>query len=469
MKKRKLRLLSLSFLFIMSEKERERKEAKKVTIFENQNVELKQEYVPEIRKEVIAFANADGGTLIIGIRKDGEVCGIDDPDETMLQVANSLKDAIAPDIMPFVKIQTILMDGKNVVEIMVSTGTNRPYYIKEKGLKPSGVYVRKGSSSQPMTDEGIREMIVQNSARSYEACRSLKQELSFRALKQEMSKRNIEFGEAQMRTLKLIGEDGLYTNLALLLSDQCEVTTKTAIFQGTDKAVFRERQEFTGSIIKQMEDVYHFINLNNKTMATFSGLDRIDIRDYPEEAVREAWMNCLVHRDYSFSASTIINIYDDRMEFVSLGGLVPGLTLDSIFLGISQSRNPNLAALFYRMRLIESFGTGIGKIKRGYDHEAMKPIFETAPGAFRVTLPNCNETQRFEREKTARGNSMYAAEEEKTLIMEYVSENGAITRKETEELIQAGSTKAFRILRELCSAGKLRTEGSGKLIRYVLA
>ena len=128
----------------MSEKERERKEAKKVTIFENQNVELKQEYVPEIRKEVIAFANADGGTLIIGIRKDGEVCGIDDPDETMLQVANSLKDAIAPDIMPFVKIQTILMDGKNVVEIMVSTGTNRPYYIKEKGLKPSGVYVRKG-------------------------------------------------------------------------------------------------------------------------------------------------------------------------------------------------------------------------------------------------------------------------------------------------------------------------------------
>ena len=120
-----------------------------MTIFENQNVELKQEYVPEIRKEVIAFANADGGTLIIGIRKDGEVCGIDDPDETMLQVANSLKDAIALDIMPFVKIQTILMDGKNVVEIMVSTGTNRPYYIKEKGLKTSGVYVRKGCSFQP--------------------------------------------------------------------------------------------------------------------------------------------------------------------------------------------------------------------------------------------------------------------------------------------------------------------------------
>ena len=120
--------------------------------------------------------------------------------------------------------------------------------------------------------------------------------------------------------------------------------------------MFRERREFGGSIIKQMEDVYQFIDLNNKTMATFSGLDRTDTRDYPEAAVREAWLNCLAHRDYSFSGSTIINIYDDRLEFVSLGGLVTGLSLESIFLGVSQSRNPNLAALFYRMGLIESYG-----------------------------------------------------------------------------------------------------------------
>lgn len=439
-----------------------------MALFENQDIELKQQYVPEIRKEVIAFANANGGTVLVGIKKNGEVCGIDDPDETMLQIANSLKDAVAPDIMPFVDIQTVQMDGKSVVEVVVSTGTNRPYYIREKGLKPSGVYVRKGSSSQPMTDEGIREMIVQNSARSYEVCRSLKQELTFRSFKQEMDKRNIEFGEVQMRTLKLIGEDGLYTNLALLLSDQCEVTTKTALFQGKDKEIFRDRQEFSGSILKQMEDVYRFIDIYNKTKAEFLGLDRIDIRDYPEEAVREAWLNCLVHRDYSFSGSTIINIYDDRIEFVSLGGLVSGLTLDSIFLGVSQSRNPNLAAIFYRMRLIESYGTGIGKIKRGYESKKKKPLFETAPGVFRVTLPNCNEVQMSEKEKTARSNSVYSARDEKEMIVAFVAENGAISRREAEELIQVGSTKAFRILRELCSAGKLKAEGSGKKSRYVL-
>ncbi len=429
-------------------------------LFENKNIEFRQEYVPEIRKEVIAFANTDGGTVLVGVQKDGSVCGIDNPDEVMLQTANSLKDAIAPDIMPFVEIQAIQSEGKNIVEITVSTGTNRPYYIREKGLKPSGVYVRKGSSSQPMTDEGIREMIIQNTGRSFEACRSLKQDLTFRTLQEEMDRRNIEYGRAQMRTLRLTGEDGLYTNLALLLSDQCEFTTKVALFQGSDKAVFRDRQEFSGSILRQMEEVYRFIDMNNKTKAVFSGLDRTDIRDYPEEAVREAWLNCLTHRDYSFSGSTIINIYDDRMEFVSLGGLVSGLELNSIFLGVSQSRNPNLASVLYRMRLIESYGTGIGKIRRAYAGKKRQPEFETAKGVFRVTLPNDNEVK-----IAAKG----MPDEEKRMILDYAAEKGSVTRKEVEELTQAGTTKAFRLLRELCMDGKLKTEGSGKLRRYVLS
>ena len=332
--------------------------------FENQNIEFKQEYVPDIRKEVMGFANAEGGTVYVGVRKDGVVLGISDPDGVMLQIVNSLKDSLAPDIMPFVRVNTVEIEEKQVIEIDVTTGTNRPYYLREKGLKPGGVYVRKGSSTQPMTEEGIREMIIQNSGRSFELCRSMNQELTFHTLQTEMQRRSIEIGPSQMRTLKLIGEDGLYTNLALLLSDQCETTTKVALFQGTDKELFRDRKEFKGSILKQLEDIYQFIDLVNKTKATFSGLDRTDRRDYPEEAVREALLNSIVHRDYSFSGSNLVNVYEDRIEFVSLGGLVSGLELKSIFLGVSQSRNPNLAAVFYRMRLIESYGTGIGKIER---------------------------------------------------------------------------------------------------------
>ena len=150
-----------------------------MTLYENHDIEFKQEYVSDINKEAIAFANAEGGTILVGIQKDGQVCGVDDPDDTMQRINNSLRDTVSPDIMPFISVKTIIMDEKKVVEITVTTGTNRPYYIKDKGLKPSGVYIRKGSSSQPMSDDGIREMIIQTSGRSFESCRSLKQELSF--------------------------------------------------------------------------------------------------------------------------------------------------------------------------------------------------------------------------------------------------------------------------------------------------
>ena len=427
---------------------------------EKLNIEYKQEYVSDIKKEVIAFANAEGGTVFVGICNDGAVKGVDDPDEVMLRIVNSLKDAIAPDVMPFVRVDSVAIEGRNVIEIQITTGTNRPYYLREKGLKPGGVYVRKGSSSQPMTEEGIREMILQNSGRSFELCRSMKQELTFHTLQTEMQRRSIEIGPSQMRTLKLIGEDGLYTNLALLLSDQCETTMKVALFQGTDKELFRDRKEFTGSILRQLEDVYQFIDLVNKTKATFSGLDRTDWRDYPEEAVREALLNSIVHRDYSFSGSNLVNVYEDRMEFVSLGGLVPGLEINSIFLGVSQSRNPGLAAIFYRMKLIESYGTGIGRIQRAYKNRKEQPKFETAKGEQIEALPFVV------REVPA--NYMMSVPNEKKQLLDYVRKNKVITRKEAEKLLGAGSTKAFRLLKDLCGSGQFEQRKNGRLSIYTV-
>lgn len=430
--------------------------------FENQNVEFKQEYVSDIRKEVVSFANSDGGCIYVGIRNDGSAAGLDDPDSVMVQIANFLKDSVSPDVMPFIKIDTLIIENKTVVKIVVSTGTNRPYYLRDKGLKPSGVYVRKGSSCQPVSEEGIREMILENSSRSYEELRCMNQNLTFCFFETEMHKRSLECGSSQFRTLKMTGEDGLYTNLAMLLSDQCEVTTKVAVFQGKDKELFRDRKEFSGSILKQLDDVYGFIDLCNKTKASFKGLERIDKRDYPEEAVRETLLNSFVHRDFSFSGSNIINIYDDRIEFVSVGGLVPGLELNSIFLGISQSRNPNLASLFYRMKLIESYGTGIGKIERAYKDEVCKPVFETAKGVFRVTLPNRNEVQ-------LKGETVIAKshDEEKELVIAFADENGSVTRKQVEQLTGSGTTKACRIIKDLCLTGKLEQKGKGKLSSYV--
>lgn len=424
---------------------------------ENINTEFKEIYVNDVKKEVIAFANTDGGTLYIGISDDGKVIGLDNPDFVMQQTANALKDGIKPDIMPFVKISDIVLEDKKVIKIEVSVGTNKPYYLSDKGLKPSGVYVRKGSSSQPVSDEAIRELIIQTSGKTYESERSINQDLSFVSFTEKMKERNLEVGDSQFRILHLVGEDGLYTNLALLLSDQCEHTLKLAVFQGTDKAVFRDRKEFSGSVLKQLDDIFSAIDIYNKTSSSINGLYRIDKRDYDVEALREALLNCIVHRDYSFSGSTLVNIYDDRIEFVSLGGLVKGLTMEAVYMGVSQSRNPNLAAVFYRMKLIESYGTGIGKIRRAYKELSSEPVFESADGAFRLTLPNMNEAV-----------IPIVSVDNASLIIDYIKRNGSISRLETEKLTGLKTTAAHNLLKEMCADKQLKVAGKGKSTKYII-
>lgn len=419
-----------------------------------------------VPKEIVAFANTEGGELYIGISDDGTVVGVGDSDAAMRRLSSVANDTILPAIMPFVKISSVEMDGKDVVKAVVSVGTERPYYLKKEGLTPRGVYVRVGSACIPLGESGIRDLIMETSGKSYEECRSLNQDLSFDALKEEMKERDLEFGKAQMKTLKLIGSDGLYTNLALLLSDQCVHTIKVAVFQGKDNTVFRDRREFTGSLLKQLNDTYQFLELYNKTEASFSGLKRTDRRDYPEEALREALLNSIIHRDYVFSGSTIINMFDDHIEFISLGGLVRGISMESVMMGVSQSRNPDLQALFYRLNLVESYGTGIRKILRLYSNFNPQPEFRTAEGGFTVSLYNRNEyTQQIQNEEPDNDRD---EEKIETAIYNLVRKNSRITRREVESECGFGLTKSYRILKTMCEKGLLKQNKNGNQTVYTL-
>lgn len=170
----------------------------------------------------------------------------------MTRISNVAHDTILPDVMPFIQIRTIEKEGRPVVMVYVSVGTERPYYLAKEGLKPKGVYVRRGSACIPLSEAGIRQMILETSGKSFEESRSLNQDLTFDMFEKALKDKNLEFGLEQMKTLKLVGADGLYTNLAMLLSDQCVHTIKIAVFQGTDNAVFRDRKEFSGSLLKQL-------------------------------------------------------------------------------------------------------------------------------------------------------------------------------------------------------------------------
>lgn len=443
---------------------------------ESETVELKEVVVDDIKKEIIAFANCDGGKLYIGVRDDGTVIGLDNADSVSLQISNMVRDAIKPDITMFLHYETIVENGKNVVVVDIQRGTDRPYYLAKKGMRPEGVYVRQGYSSVPATDTAIRRMIKETDGDRFEAMRCLNQDLTFEATKKEFELRKTDFGPQQMRTLKLIDQDGLYSNLALLLSDQCVHTIKVAVFQGTDQNIFKDRREFTGSLMQQMNEVYDFIDFRNQTRATIEKLYRVDVRDYPEVAVREALLNLLVHRDYSFSASAFISIYEDRIEFVSIGGLMPGIDLEDVMVGISVCRNQDLANVFYRLHLIEAYGTGMGKIMKAYESMQVKPVIETTKNAFKIILPNINAKYETENATvktksgtpvTAHTEKVLSDEEEK--ILEYARKHGAITKNDVIGLLEVSASTAARVIRKMVKTNLLEQKGKARNTHYTIA
>ena len=134
--------------------------------------------------------------------------------------------AIKPDVTLFAQCHIEKMNGREIIQIDIQSGTDRPYYLVGKGIRPEGVYVRYGAASVPATVTAIRKMIRETDGDSYEKLRSVEQNLTFTSANSEFTKRKLQFVASQMATLKMVSSDKIYTNLALLLSEQCVHTIK---------------------------------------------------------------------------------------------------------------------------------------------------------------------------------------------------------------------------------------------------
>ena len=418
---------------------------------ESPTVEFKRELTDAIKREIIAFANTQGGELYIGIDDDGSILGLEQADKILEAVSSMLHDSIQPDILVHTFLEVVEMEGKEVVKISVSRGTRRPYHLKSKGMKPSGVFIRYGTSVTNASEENIRQMIIESDGTNFETMRSLKQELTFAEAESFFTQLSLKFGTEQQRTLGLITEDGYYTNLGLLFSDQCEHTIKCARYLGNDKLEFQDRKEFSGSILTQVEAAYEYLNLNNAKAAHFEGLQRVETESYPSYALREALVNAVAHRDYSFSGSILIHLFQDRLEIVSVGGLVKGLTLEDIELGISQSRNPKLANVLYRLKWIESYGTGLQRIKESYKQSHDQPFWTVGPNAFVVTLPK---------------QVIVTTLSEDTLLSAWLQEQSEFTTKELEAFLNKSKGTVRKIIEGLLQERKIARIGSGPTTRY---
>ena len=290
----------------------------------------------------------------------------------------------------------------------------------------------------------------------------MNQNLTFEKTQSYFSKKNLDFGDAQKRTLNIISQDGTFSNLGMLLSDQCTATIKMAVFEGSKKSVFRDRKELSGSLLQQIEDAYSYINQYNHIHSEINGLERIDKQDYPREALREALLNAIVHRDYSVRGSTLISIFDDRIEIVSIGGLVLGITYDDIMLGVSALRNQHLAQVFYRLRLIEAYGTGIMKINECYADYPVKPIIEVSNNAFKITLPNLNFTNQAYHTITHTNTEDPRME----TILALFNRKESIIRKDIDEALGVSQSTASMLLRKMLEKGLLKKVGNGRKAEY---
>ncbi len=307
-------------------------------------------------------------------------------------------------------------------------------------------------------------MIKETSGDDYEDARSLNQNLTFKFCKDEFALAGLKFKKEQMRSLHFIKDDLLYSNLACLLSEQCVHTIKIAVFEGTNKNIFKDRFEFSGSLFKQMRECFDYIDKNNRIRSEIAGLTRIDHRDYPQIAIREALLNALVHRDYSFSASTLISIFDDRIEIVTIGGLLRGISMEDMTLGVSILRNKNLANVFFRLKLIEAYGTGVLKIIESYKpFPGMEPLIETTDNAFKITIFNTNHKHH----KIKHVNNKSLTETENKIVNHF-KDSEKFKRVDVENLLSISRTMATNHIKSLLEKEVLIAQGSGKNTVYLL-
>ncbi|MCD8040825.1 MAG: putative DNA binding domain-containing protein [Clostridia bacterium] len=421
-----------------------------MTYKESARLELKELFTADIKKEIVAFLNCDGGTLIIGVDDNGAVIGVNDAKSIIERVSAMIHEAIRPDPSLICSAEEYTDNGKTLVRVEVGRGVKKPYYIYEKGLKPSGVYLRINNTSQQASEYAIKQMIMESENNAYESLPCMQSDLTFDYLNFAFKRAKLEVKE---KTLGIKNSDGEYTNLALLLSDQCPFSIKAAVFDDDYKSNFVDRKEFSGSILKQADDAYEYLRLNNKKHGDYDGLMRIDKSDYDDLVLREGLLNCLIHRDYSLNGSNIINIYPDRIEYISIGGLISGMTYSDMMLGVSRTRNEKLADIFFRLHYVEAYGTGVKKIQGDYVNAAVSPRFEVSDNGFLLVLPN----------KTVQVKTKLTDDE---LVYNFIAENGKTTRADIQEHTGFKLTKTLGIISRLEENGKIRKNGKGKNIYY---
>ena len=372
---------------------------------ESKNIEYKvslPDKSEKYMKTIVAFANTQGGKLIVGVDdKTHQIVGVENDVlfQLMDGIANAVSDSCVPQIIPDIEPQTV--DGKTVIVVSVEAGKNRPYYLKSKG-KDNGTYIRVAGTSRQAFPEKIKELEMEGARISWdeltcvgyevteEATQDLCNDIEDFRKKAGLSEHTVRKEQLfNWKVLKKREGNVLASNAyALLTSDYFQFSkTQCAVFKGTDRTIFLDKREYTGPIYKQIESAVEFVLRNIRLGATIDVLVRRESYELPVEAIREMIINAHCHRNLLDESCIQVAIYDDRLEVTSPGGLYNGLTYEEVMKGHSKIRNKLIANIFSQMGLVEAWGSGIRRIiGAAREYGLPEPTVEVFDDMFRVNL-----------------------------------------------------------------------------------
>ena len=426
---------------------------------ETNRIENKEQLNEDFEQEVIAFLNyKEGGIIYVGIRKDGQVVGIKDIDLTQLQIKDRIKNNIQPSTLGLFDVTVETIDNKEIIKVIISSGTEKPYYLREKGRTPEGCYIRVGSSKERVTERMIDDMYARRIKNTLKEIDSPRQELTFNQLKIYYEEHGLKLNDNFLQNLDLLTSEDKYNYNAFLLADENTVSIKLVRYLGTNKLELLENLEFGNRcLITATQRILDRLDVENTTYAKIEYFGRKEQEKIDSKALKEAVINAIVHNDYSYGNSPIIELYSDRIEITSAGGLPQELSQEEFLEGVTAPRNKELIRVFKDVDLIENIGSGVLRILDAYD----KSCFKFMDHFLRVSFKYKENPFEYDQENSQESYQKQLNEIQDKIIA-LIKQNPSITQKEMAKMLEISREKVKYHIAVLKENNIIIREGSTK-------
>lgn len=419
---------------------------------EEYDLEFKEKISKTFLKTVSAFSNYNNGKIIFGINDDGHVTGIDVTDEECLKIENMINDSL--DSVPNYKLETKDLEGKNIIILDILKGKNTPYYYKGKA------YRRSNTSTLEVDRLELNRLVMEGINIDYEENKASNQNLNFETLELKL-KTAVGINNLSLdilKTLNLYDKDGYYNIAGELLADKNDIE-----FAGID--IVRFGKDINQILYRETLNDKSLLLQYDKTIEIFEryyqyeeieGYERVRKELIPREAFRESLANAIVHRVWDVKTHIQISMYKDRIEINSPGGLPTGISKDEYLNGnVLILRNPIIAGVFYRLNLIEQFGTGVMRIIEEYRYSMSKPKFEISENNISIILP------------VIQIDDSNLSEDE-IIIYNILKDEVELSRVELDKKSGFNKSRTLRIINNLVDKNLIRKLGKGPGTTYTL-